>query len=367
MLENFCRDKLKLREEEIELLQRISSTLCYTANLVNSDMFIDCFYNEGEKCYVVAEAKPKSKESIYDGSVLGELVTEEKEPAVFMVLKTGMPAQNIRAITQENKMVRQDVVPIKNSEGKVFATLIREKDVSKNVYAEKKHQELVHESEKLNEKLMKYNGKITPYTPSVIEDDIAMKEIHHRVKNNLQFVASLLNIQSRRIKEEKTKQIFKDNISRILSIASVYDILTQNGLDNHISLKDMIKRLIDITVSYSNIGDKDINISIEGKDISIISDKATSVAIVINELLANSYEHAFKGKNQGKINILILPDIVYSTIIVTDDGIGFDTDKVDKKSLGLELVRLTVVDKLEGMLKVSSGEHGSILQFDFKN
>lgn len=367
MLEKICRDRLKLTEDEIEIIKKIDSTLSYTANLVNSDIFIDCFYKGGEKCYVVAEAKPNNKESIYDGSVIGELVTEEKEPAVFMVLKTGMPAQNIRAITQENKIVRQDVVPIRNSKAEIFAVLIREKDVSENIHAEKKYQELVHESEKLNEQLMQYNGNVTPFTPSIIENHVTMKEIHHRVKNNLQFIASLLNIQSRRIIDINTKQIFKDNVNRILSIASVYDILTQEGLDDKIYIKEMINKLINIIISYTNIDDKDIDISIEGKDMAIDSDKATSIAVVMNELLSNIYEHAFVGRDGGKITISVSPDILYSSIVIRDDGIGFNIYDVDKKSLGLELVRLTLEDKLGGKLQISSGDHGSIMKFVFKN
>lgn len=363
MTKEKCMDMLRLTEDEIEIINNIDKSLQYIAELVDSDIFIDCFDREKEICYVVSEAKPSSGNSLYSNSVIGEVATQKKEPAVFIAYKTGIPARNIRAVTQENRMVRQDVIPIENSSKVVFAVLIREKDISANIQSEKKYQELAHMSEELNEMLMRRNGDVTPYMPSINDNIIAMKEIHHRIKNNLQFVASILNIQSRKIDNIEAKQMFEDNVNRILSIALVHDILTQDGLSDKISLNTIINAIM----GYMDTVEKNIKVKIEGENILINPNIATSIAVIINELLGNAYKHAFKGRDSGEITISIFPDILYSSIVVSDNGVGFDVNKHNKKSLGLELVKLTVMDKLKGKLQISSSERGSTIKFDFKN
>jgi two-component sensor histidine kinase len=129
-----------------------------------------------------------------------------------------MPIRDLKAITQENKAVKQDVVPIRNRQGQVIAVLIREKDVSESISTSKKLDEVARTAGQLTETTIK-------------EGSVAMKEIHHRIKNNLQTVASILNIQARRSSSEELRNALKENISRVLSIAAIHDILTKNGID----------------------------------------------------------------------------------------------------------------------------------------
>ncbi len=93
---------------------------------------------------------------------------------------------------------------------------------------------------------------------------------------------------------------------------------------------------------------------------------ATSIALVVNELLQNILEYAFFDRNQGHIRIAIQKGIQYSNIIVEDNGVGFDINKVHKESLGMKIVSSIIEDKLKGRFNVESNKNGTKATFDFK-
>jgi two-component sensor histidine kinase len=97
------------------------------------------------------------------------------------------------------------------------------------------------------------------------------------------------------------------------------------------------------------------------------SDKTTSIAIVLNELIENSLQHAFIHKDEGYIEIILKKGIMYSDISVTDNGQGFTTDLVNSKSLGLDIVKSIVKDKLDGDINIESTKNGTRAVFCFKN
>ena len=170
---------------------------------------------------------------------------------------------------------------------------------------------------------------------------VAIKEIHHRIKNNLQTIASLLRMQARKAEDESVKKILNDSINRILSISITHEMLAQNGFDN-------------------------LKISIEGDDFQINSDKATTIALIINELIENSVKHAFKNKKCGTITVGIKNEGEKAKISVVDNGIGMENRKIKKNSLGLQIVKSLVKDKLDGDLNIKSDNNGTNISFDVK-
>lgn len=112
---------------------------------------------------------------------------------------------------------------------------------------------------------------------------------------------------------------------------------------------------------------ENIIISVEGDIVNINSDKATSIALIVNELLQNSLEHAFKGRDEGRIDISVRKGSIYSSISVTDNGIGFNAKSIKSSSLGLNIVKSMVKDKLNGHLIIDSNKNGTEIVFDFKN
>lgn len=200
----------------------------------------------------------------------------------------------------------------------------------------------------------------------LILKSVAIKEIHHRVKNNLQTIASLLRLQSRRSDNQQTKDALNESMNRILSIAATHEILSQEGLDE-VSIQEVITNIKNNAMRYFNVTNKNIEVNVIGDNFKVSSDKATSIALVVNELLQNSMQYAFTDKPSGDIDLIIERSKIYSTIVVVDNGIGFDMDNVRKNSLGLSIVNSIVKDKLNGNINIASDSKGTKVLFDFKN
>jgi len=198
---------------------------------------------------------------------------------------------------------------------------------------------------------------------SLSEKEILLKEIHHRVKNNLQVISSLLYLNSRRIKDDDTLNMFKDSQNRVKSIALVHERLYQSKDLASINFKEYANRLItDLTNSYG-VNHKEIKINIDIQNISISIDNAVPCGLIINELISNSLKYAFprnvENKTECKIDITAIRNENNEVILsVKDNGKGFSLKSGDKKesSLGLQLVE-TLVKQLDGTMEldVSSG------------
>lgn len=200
----------------------------------------------------------------------------------------------------------------------------------------------------------------------LILKSVAMSEIHHRVKNNLQTIASLLRLQSRRINNDLVRKAFDESISRIHSIAVTHEILARKGVDN-IDIKEMLLRIVENFRLYSNSSHTDISFNVIGDTFDVGSDMATSIAMVVNEVLQNSIEYAFVGKEMGNVDIMIERGKFYSTVSIIDDGVGFDIKEIRKGSLGVSIVKSIVKDKLSGIFNITSNKTGTKVVFDFKN
>jgi len=195
---------------------------------------------------------------------------------------------------------------------------------------------------------------------------VAMQEIHHRIKNNLQTIASILRLQARRSHDEKTRHALNENISRVLSIAATHEILAQKGLDC-LEINALICRIKDSILRYGLPGSKNLKITVTGDAFQVTSGAATTVALVVNELLTNALEHAFVGRDQGEILISITYGSPRACISVEDDGIGFDFSTIRDESLGFGIVRALINDTLGGEMVIAPREKGSKITFTFKN
>lgn len=201
---------------------------------------------------------------------------------------------------------------------------------------------------------------------ALILKSVAIKEMHHRVKNNLQTIASLLRLQVRRSDNEETRSVLGESMNRILSIATTHELLAQSGMDQ-VKIGEVILNIKNNTVRYFARPHFDVNITLEGDDFEVDSDIATSVALVINELLQNSLQYAFEGRDSGLVRIIVTAGELYSRIEVIDNGSGYDMENVRTDRLGLSIVQSTVKDKLRGNLTMESGPGGTQVTFNFKN
>ena len=354
MLRAICEAETELRDEEILRLEEVERQLPLMAELTGADVFIDCVTREG-KAVVAAHARPFSVDSVYSSRVAGQLALEEKEPAVYRAMRLRTPVRELKALTQEGRNVRQDVVPILDH-GRCIAVLIREKDISVGLRQEKKFEQLArsYEAEDLSLR-SEHSG-----------DTLAMREVHHRVKNDLQLVASILNLQSRRCGDPEAGQMLKENVGRVLSIASIHDILTKTESDTpEVDSMTLLRQLCQ-NLRTLIPGDRRIQLEADGTSAPLSGSVAGSMALVVNELVTNAVEHAFEGREEGHIRICFEAGTLTHTVTVTDDGCGFDPDRLQTSSLGLRIAEATVKDRLHGRLRLHSDGSGSIASFDIQ-
>ena len=357
MLREVCQAYTDLAPEEIRRLELLADQLPLIAELTAADVFIDCPC--GGKAVVAAHARPAGHPSAYTASVVGQFALPEDEPAVFQALKTGLAVCDLKAVTQEGRAVRQNAAPVRGEDGRVIGVLIRERDISAEILQEKKYETLARN----------YEGQNTVAALAAQLEDpqqAAMREVHHRIKNNLQLVASILNMQSRKCADQSTKRILQENVGRVLSIATIHDILTHHSNDSmFVSSRTLFDKLRMNMQSLSPPG-KSVVISVDGDDVLLDVDVATPVSLVITELLTNALEHAFEGRSEGLVTVSLHAGSLYHTVTVADNGIGFDPFDQDGASMGLSIVSATVRDKLKGKLRVSSDDSGTRMSFDFR-
>jgi two-component sensor histidine kinase/PAS domain-containing protein len=183
-----------------------------------------------------------------------------------------------------------------------------------------------------------------------------IQELHHRVKNNLQVIASVLRMQARRSKSGEVRRALSDSVARILSVAVVHEFFAQQEA-RVINIKDVGQRIINHTRQGILQPDKRIRLTLRGPNIYLPAQQATTCALIINELLQNAVEHGYERKPGGTISVNLRDDGDRVVIAVADDGQGlpedFSLEQAD--SLGLQIVQTLVQDDLKGQFELREG------------
>ncbi|GHH99293.1 sensor histidine kinase [Neobacillus kokaensis] len=197
----------------------------------------------------------------------------------------------------------------------------------------------------------------------LIVKSVAIREIHHRVKNNLQTVASLLRLQMRRGLPEESKVHFVESLNRITSIASVYEIILSGSSVDDVDLFKLIEKIGNTLILEAEHENKKISITYSGAHSQIQSNKAVSVALVVNELIQNCVKHAFKAIHHGKIEVFFHQIDDQMEIQVIDNGEGYSPKS--KSSLGLDIVKMMIEHDLSGCFLIEKAETGTIATVKF--
>jgi hypothetical protein len=183
--------------------------------------------------------------------------------------------------------------------------------------------------------------------------DMLLKEIHHRVKNNLMVISSLLNLQSRYIKDEASKSIFKDSQNRARSMALIHELLYQSSDLKRINFGIYINKLTNELFNVYITDPNKIKLNMDIGDIMLDINTAIPLGLIVNELVSNSMKHAFPNNKQGKIYIKFNLDNGDYSMIISDNGVGFPMDYniQDGDSLGLKIVN-SLTEQIEGEIKI---------------
>lgn len=201
---------------------------------------------------------------------------------------------------------------------------------------------------------------------SLKEKIVLLREIHHRVKNNLQIVSSLLNLQAGYITDKKILEVFKESQTRIRSMALIHEKLYQSRDLDKINFSDYIHSLIkDLFRTYQSQANR-INIKSDTGEIFLEIDQAILCGLIVNELVSNAIKHAFKGRESGEIIVKLSEENNNHEIIVKDNGIGFpkDIDIENTDSLGLQLVT-SLTSQMIGKIEIVS-DNGTTVKISFK-
>lgn len=189
------------------------------------------------------------------------------------------------------------------------------------------------------------------------EKEILLKEIHHRVKNNMQIISSLLSLQSNYIVDDKDKRLFEDSQNRVRSMALVHEKLYKSENLSEIDFEDYINTLVqEIKYTYYELG-VNVRISVQAKNIFISIDTAIPCALIVNELLSNSLKYAFPGGKKGEINIdCTRHEDGKNKLVFSDNGVGMpeNIDIKDTDTLGLKLV-YSLTMQLKGEISLNTG------------
>nr|WP_090345216.1 PAS domain-containing sensor histidine kinase [Mycolicibacterium malmesburyense]CRL77364.1 signal transduction histidine kinase [Mycolicibacterium malmesburyense] len=194
---------------------------------------------------------------------------------------------------------------------------------------------------------------------ALLSKDATIREIHHRVKNNLQTVAALLRLQARRTNNDEGREALMESVRRVSSIALVHDALSMS-VDEEVNLDEVVDRITPMMNDVAAV-DSPIRIHRVG-DLGVLdADRATALIMVITELVQNAIEHAFDpGVREGSVTIRAERSARWLDVVIHDDGRGlpdgFSLEKSDR--LGLQIVRTLVSAELDGSLGMHEGPSG---------
>jgi two-component sensor histidine kinase/sensor domain CHASE-containing protein len=320
-------------------------------------------------------ARPLDKESTGGYILLHDIYNEP-----VMVMRAEMP----RDIYQQGRTTMQYFIMALLATGLIIGIvnmLFLERNVLSRLANLSKNVGEIGESEKLSTRLsMSGNDELSSLTRNIngmlekleqAEDakkkELLLQEIHHRVKNNLQVISSLLNLQSRRIADKEIIEMLKDSQNRIKSMALIHEKLYNSGDFTGIDFKEYLRDLVTNLFRSYGVDPNHIKLKMEIDDVFLSLDSAIPCGLLINELVSNSLKYAFPDGKEGEIYISIHPiEDNRFFMTVRDNGVGFpaDIDITKSKTLGLQLVD-SLVDQLDGTMKLNQNA-GTEYKITFK-
>ncbi len=185
-------------------------------------------------------------------------------------------------------------------------------------------------------------------------------EIHHRVKNNLQIIASILRLQMRSEGSVSAQTALGGAITRIMGMVQVHDLLAQREA-RRVDLRELLERLVDLNLQTFMMPGQTIRPRVAGASVVVDPDTALSVALAANELIVNALKHAFSARREGRIEASVAIARGRVAITIADDGPGLPADftLAGSSNLGLRLVQSVVRDDLKGEFTLAPSSPGT--------
>jgi two-component sensor histidine kinase len=290
----------------------------------------------------------------------------DRENFDVVLLDLGLPdSQGFRTFTQVNDQMPE--LPI------IIITGLEDEDMGINAVKEGAQDYLI--KGQLDDKVLARSIKYAierkhteeELKSSLNEKDVLLKETHHRVKNNMQIISSLLNLEMGYSDEDEAIDVLKESQNRIKSMALIHEKLCQSNDLNHIKISDYINTLVtDLFYSF-NLSDEQIEMKMDLEDIYLKIETAIPCGILINELVSNSLKYAFPNGEKGEIFVSLKSKDDGYELIVSDNGVGLpeELDYKNTESLGLQLVN-NLAAQIDGRVELEKG-HGTKFVINFKD
>ena len=200
---------------------------------------------------------------------------------------------------------------------------------------------------------------------SLYEKELLLSEVHHRVKNNLQLVSSMLDLQQKYLKDAEAINAINNSKNRVLSMSLIHQTLYQNGKYGYVDTKDYFEKVTDIVVQ-SLKKETEIKTICNIESLQLLLDYAIPLGLITNELITNACKYAFVNKTKGTITISLHKNQNLLELVVEDDGIGADEETmINAKSFGLKLIK-SLCRQLEAELIVKN-KNGTKITLEIRN
>lgn len=200
---------------------------------------------------------------------------------------------------------------------------------------------------------------------SLEEKEVLLQEVHHRVKNNLQIISSLLNLQTRYIHDKEDLEIFRESQSRVKSMAIIHELLYQSSDFAHIDFKEYISSLVAYLFQYYSVDPQKIKFNLNVDSTMLGMETAIPCGLIVNELISNSLKYAFPNGCTGYISVSLHPHSDHYLLEIEDNGIGLpdniEFEKTD--TLGLRLV-MGLINQIDGTIELKA-DSGTKYQINF--
>jgi two-component sensor histidine kinase len=226
----------------------------------------------------------------------------------------------------------------------------------------------VHErTEELEREVQRRAGTEAHLRASLAEKDVLLKEIHHRVKNNLQVISSLLNLQTSHVEDEQVREVLTKSQDRLRSIALVHEMFYQSDDLAHIDLAPFLSATMSYLLSAHGVDPREVHAEVDCAHMNVAIDTAIPIGLIAHELISNALKYAFPGKGHGDVRVALQPNGSSVYLTVADNGVGFPKNiRWDRPaSLGLQLVH-SLTRQIKGDIKLEQ-EKGTCFTVSIPN
>lgn len=237
---------------------------------------------------------------------------------------------------------------------KVFQIVFRDISVEKRLQREKRRAEHAEEiNVELQTEMLVRKQAESDLKKSLLEKEVLLKEVHHRVKNNMQIISSILNLQAGNIKDPEIRKLFDESQDRIKSMALVHENLYRTKDFSNIDFELYVRNLVENLYRSYKVDSMKISYELDLEKIMLTIDIGIPCGLIINELISNSIKYAFGNSNKGVIFVSLKKAGDQVTLVVGDNGKGIDEniDIFQTKSLGFQLVT-ALVQQIEGNISL---------------